>query len=323
MLLLTILVLSTRSPENATHVLENWLRGGLPLVALALAAGLIISFGQIDIASGSIFSLVGMIVLALMHRVGVTTAVIFSGILIAWLTVILVYLLIYVLVVICRIPALLCTLGLAFCAKSVSVVLQAYLQSGSMTVPVDNWIRVFGWSFLWIPVVIGALLFWRLFLDSGLYHVALGADAKSAENARVLTRRVYFRGFLMSGVLVGLSSILFLVGFQKGGWQPSTGWGEELFAIAGAVIGGCRITGGRFEPVSIAIATILIVGVKDISGLFGSVELEYLLLGVGVIGVALLDFSDRFLTLFQRLADKIAGVRIATFSRFSIQRNKR
>jgi ribose/xylose/arabinose/galactoside ABC-type transport system permease subunit len=119
-------------------------------------------------------------------------------------------------------------------------------------------------------------------------------DAKAAEIAGVDIKRVYFAAFLMSGALVGLSALLSLVAVQRGGWAPNTGWGKELLAIAAAVLGGCRITGGRFDPVCVALATLLMFAVRDtISALSLPVELEYVVLGVGVILVALIDFSER------------------------------
>lgn len=293
-LLFVVLALSTKSPEHAMGVMSYWIRDALPLVALSLAAGIIISCGQIDIASGAAFSLVGMIVLAMMAQLGSGGTFILWSSLGAWVIVILFYILMYLLIIVGRIPALLCTLGLAFCAKSFSLLLQSFMHGATRTVPIDGAVRVFAWSSLWIPVVLGMLLFWRYFSDFGLYHIAVGLDVKSAQIAGIRTKLVYFAAFLMSGVLVGLSSILFLVGFQRGGWAPDTGWGKEMLAIAAAVIGGCRITGGRFDPICVALATILVVAVRDAStSLSKTTDLEYLLLGIGVIVVALLDFSDR------------------------------
>jgi ribose/xylose/arabinose/galactoside ABC-type transport system permease subunit len=293
-LLFVVLALSTTSPEHAIGVMTYWVHAALPLVALSLAAGIIISCGQIDIASGAAFSLLGMIVLAVMAQLGSRGTFILWSSLGAWVIVILFYVLMYVLIIVGRIPALLCTLGLAFCAKSFSLLLQSLMHGATRTVPVDGAVRVFGWSCLLISVVIGILLFWRYLSDFGLYHIAVGLDVKSAQIAGIRTNHVYLAAFLMSGVLVGLSSVLFLVGFQRGGWAPDTGWGKELLAIAAAVIGGCRITGGRFDPICVALATIMVVAVRDAStSLIKTTDYEYLLLGGGVIVVGLLDFFDR------------------------------
>src|SRR5437763_7464621 len=81
-LLLILLAVPTRSPLMAVLVLKNWLRSALPLAPLSLAAALIISCGQIDIASGAAFSFVGMILVAWTRAHGHESSML--GALIAW-----------------------------------------------------------------------------------------------------------------------------------------------------------------------------------------------------------------------------------------------
>jgi ribose/xylose/arabinose/galactoside ABC-type transport system permease subunit len=297
-LLAVLLAASTSSPHVAILVLSNWLRSALPLVPLALAAGLIISCGQIDIASGAAFSFVGMILIAWSRYSGARNPIAI-GILIAWSAVIVFYALMYTLVVRARIPALLCTLGLALCGQSISLILQAFINRpiasvspsgvGGMTVPLMD-LGIFTWNTTWILVVVGIFAVWRYASYAGLDHIAVGMDPVAAEISGIKTQAIYLRAFLISGFLVGLSAILFLVNVQLGGWATNMGWGKELFAIAAAVIGGCRITGGRLHPISVALATILVFGITDITNSLNiPLEFNYLFLGAGVIVVALID----------------------------------
>jgi len=286
---------STSSPQVAVVVLANWLRSALPLVPLALAAGLIISCGKIDIASGAAFSFVGMIIVAWTKQFGSGTSTI-VGLLIAWAAVILFYLIMYILVVIGRIPALLCTLGLALCGEGISLLLQAFINSGSsenglagMTVRTSD-LSFFSWKYAISLVVIVLLILWRYRSDAGLDHIAVGIDQTASEISGVKIKMVFLRSFMFSGILVGLSAVLFLVNVQVGGWATNMGWGKELLAIAAAVIGGCKINGGRFDPLSVAFATVLVFGISDITNALDiPLEWDYLILGAGVVAVGLVD----------------------------------
>jgi ribose/xylose/arabinose/galactoside ABC-type transport system permease subunit len=279
----------------AVVVLANWLRSALPLVPLALAAGLIISCGKIDIASGAAFSFVGMIIVAWTKQFGSGTSTI-VGLLIAWAAVILFYLIMYILVVIGRIPALLCTLGLALCGEGISLLLQAFINSGSsenglagMTVRTSD-LSFFSWKYAISLVVIVLLILWRYRSDAGLDHIAVGIDQTASEISGVKIKMVFLRSFMFSGILVGLSAVLFLVNVQVGGWATNMGWGKELLAIAAAVIGGCKINGGRFDPLSVAFATVLVFGISDITNALDiPLEWDYLILGAGVVAVGLVD----------------------------------
>ena len=221
------------------------------------------------------------------------------GLMVAWTLVALFYFLMYLCVVVGRIPALLCTLGLALCGESISLILQAYVNRrsthadpavvGSMIVPVDH-LTIFHWNITCVSIVVGLLVLWRYSTEAGLDHIAVGMDPIASQISGIRTRAVYFRAFLFGGVLVGLSAVLFLVNVQLGGWATNMGWGKELFAIAAAVIGGCRINGGRFDPVCVALATVLVFGITDITNALNvPLELDYMILGVAVIVMALVD----------------------------------
>lgn len=294
-ILAALLGASTSSPQIAAVVMGNWLRSALPLVPLALAAGLIISCGKIDIASGAAFSFVGMIIVAWTKQFG-SGAATTVGLLVAWSSVVLFYLIMYALIVIGRIPALLCTLGLALCGEGISLLLQAFVNRASsenglagMTVPPSD-LSFFSWKYTITLAVVGLLVLWRYRSDAGLDHIAVGIDQTASEISGVKINMVFFRSFLFSGVLVGLSAVLFLVNVQVGGWATNMGWGKELFAIAAAVIGGCKITGGRFDPLSVALATVLVFGISDITNALDiPLEWDYLILGAGVIAAGLVD----------------------------------
>jgi len=293
-LILLLLLCSTWSLQLAYRVLNNWLDNALPLIPLSLAAGLIISCGQIDIASGSVFGLAGMTTLFLMSVFPVTLSFGWS---LSWLATIATYGAVFGLVVYGKIPALLCTFGISFCAQSFSVLISKWMSdnSQSLVLPIKGPIAIFGWSWMWTLVVLAVLFWWRHRTIYGLEHIAVGIDADAARIAGVSINSVYAFAFLSSGFLVGVSSLTFMIAYSQGGWAVNTGWGKELFAIAAAVIGGSRITGGRFEPLTISLATVLMAAIREVvvGALRMPAQLESLFLGIALILIALLDFSDR------------------------------
>jgi ribose/xylose/arabinose/galactoside ABC-type transport system permease subunit len=158
---------------------------------------------------------------------------------------------------------------------------------GDDLVAADNYVEPVDRLVIYILLL---LLAWRYFSYRGLCHIATGLNAEAASIAGVRVNNVTYSAFLMSGVLVGFSSLLYLVEPQGGGWTADTGVGRELLAIAAAVIGGCKITGGRFDPICITLATFLLEAVQ--SSLYASslpTELCYLVFGGVLVWIGIFD----------------------------------
>jgi ribose transport system permease protein len=78
----------------------------------------------------------------------------------------------------------------------------------------------------------------------GRYLFAIGANEDAARYAGIATNRYKILAYVLCSVLAGLASILFLL--DKGSANPtSTGSLMELYAITGAVLGGCSLRGGE------------------------------------------------------------------------------
>ena len=261
------------------QILEVWATNLIPLLFLSLAAAVIISCGQIDISTGGIMSLLGMIILLVYGFPEKSLTSVLLGHVIA-LTMVLAIYWVYSMAVNKGISSLLVTLSTLMLSKGCSTLIQTCMQGAgeicrsssvlalkSATLPqryimpfMDN---VF-FALLVIGVVLGVSIAWRFHSRWGLEHIAVGMDQNSARYSRISVSRIYQLAFLTAGVLVYFASIIRLHGQANGGWSANVGWGEELLAIAVAVIGGTRVTGGRFDPVSIALATAAVYISRDI-----------------------------------------------------------
>jgi ribose/xylose/arabinose/galactoside ABC-type transport system permease subunit len=221
-----------------------------------------------------------------------------------------VYLVMWGIIVKLKTPALLCTLAFLLIGRGSSLVLNAILhcspgiwkkicggKKGTFTISPayfrDDSIRAV--LCVLLVVLLAALLLWRYRSSSGLRHIAVGMDVYAAKIAGINSDHVYLIAFAVSGGLVAYAALSHLFTAAYGGWSPDTGWGYELRAITAAVLGGCRITGGRFNPIVVAIASIVYAGLSDlIIGMNLQVEAVGVIFGGALVVVAWLDtFTDR------------------------------
>ncbi|MBK8977985.1 MAG: ABC transporter permease [Planctomycetes bacterium] len=78
----------------------------------------------------------------------------------------------------------------------------------------------------------------------GRYLLALGNNREAARLSGIPTERTVVVAYAISGALAGLAGVLFVVD-SVGGKAASLGNFYELYAIAGAVLGGCSLRGGE------------------------------------------------------------------------------
>jgi ribose transport system permease protein len=91
----------------------------------------------------------------------------------------------------------------------------------------------------------------------GLHTYALGSNAKSAEMSGVNTARQRRAGFIISGALAGLASVMVVA--NMGAAAASLGTGYEFQAIAACVVGGVMLGGGKGDTVGAMIGSIFMI----------------------------------------------------------------
>lgn len=302
-----LVAISALSGSAPIAVASSWITNFVPLLLLSIAASLIISSGHVDISSGAVMSFLGMFLVFLfsLFKASLVNVVLFHMIVIA--SGIAIYTIIFA-VVGSRVSSLITTLSVFFIAKGMSTLLQTCLQgvglcrlhgpdfltTTSGIIPSDYVLSIVD-----TPAISGGLAlaivsiahFWRFHTYTGLEHVAVGLNTTSAAFARVSTRKVHFIAFSVAGTLVGLATLIRIHGQTHGGWSANTGWGEELLAIAVAVIGGTRINGGRFDPSSVALAALVIYAMRDVvtNDLKFPSEMASILFGIMMATIVWLD----------------------------------
>jgi ribose transport system permease protein len=215
-----------------------------------------IAAGQIDLSVGSIAGLSAVVSAITVSDLGVVPAVLAgigagvvigaaNGFFVAWL----------------RVPSFLVTLGMLGIAKGLAMVV-----SGTAPIPIadSTFNSIFGGgAILGLPV----LLFWML--AAGLVgHVvlkhtafgrrllAVGGNEEAALFSGVNTRRITFAVLVISGGVAGLVGLLYSGRLETGRFESGTG--DELTAIAAAVLGGATFTGGKGSVPGAIVGAILL-----------------------------------------------------------------
>jgi ribose transport system permease protein len=150
-----------------------------------------------------------------------------------------------------------------------------------------------------LGIVVGA---WLHFAPSGRHLFALGANEDTARFSGIRTDRLKILAYSLCSLLTGVGGML--LAFKVGSLSPSTfGSFYELYAIAGAVLGGCSLRGGLGNIAGVIIGSSLIVVLRNLVVILRiRSELEYVVIGGAIlIGV----FVDEMLV--RRSARKVAA----------------
>ena len=95
----------------------------------------------------------------------------------------------------------------------------------------------------------------------GRYTFAIGSNAFAARAAGINVRRHLVSVYVLSGLLAGLTGMLFYM--QLGSGAPTSGSGAELVAIAAVVIGGVSLTGGVGRLTGTIIGALILAAVTN------------------------------------------------------------
>lgn len=123
----------------------------------------------------------------------------------------------------------------------------------------------------------------------GRYLFAIGSNEQAARYAGVPTDRYRIAAYVICSTLTAFFSVLFLM--EENSVQPSTtGNFFELYAIAGAVLGGCSLRGGEGSVLGILIGTAIIRILPTFTQMWKvDASLEYTVIGGALLLGALLD----------------------------------
>ena len=159
--------------------------------------------------------------------------------------------------------------------------------------------RIFGMipAILIFSLIILVFFIWFMkYTRFGKKIYAVGGSKDSATLAGINTNKVVFRTFLMSGALLGITSMMYWLPASQ--VQPSGTNGLEMYFIPIAVVSGVSILGGTGRPIGILISAVLIAMLQRACILWGlGNSWLYLTYGVVVL-IAVYSSVTEFSSIF-------------------------
>lgn len=277
------------TPGHVSSILSS--QNTVIVGTMAIGMALVIITGQIDLSIGSALVLttgVTAIVFNATENIGLTVlAALGTGLLLGTIN--------GVLVAYARIPPFIVTLGTMLIYRSLALWAvreippevsgssssQFALKAGSDSY---EWLRmqfgtgslvIGGFSIPFVSILFAAAVVLFVFIAHNTKYgkavFAVGSNAKAARLSGVNTQRIQASVFMVTGLLVGVASII--QASKVGNITPaSSGRAYEMYAIAAVVLGGIAMAGGRgnmlgvlFGVLSYATIDFIIVSIPALS----------------------------------------------------------
>jgi ribose transport system permease protein len=130
----------------------------------------------------------------------------------------------------------------------------------------------------------------------GRHLIATGRNEQAARFSGVNTDAVRIMAYIICSVLAGLAGILFLLEVNS---AQGSGFGNfyELWAIAGAVLGGCSLRGGQAGVAGVLLGILMVAEVRQAVGLIVRDEFKEFVIGCFILaGVVADEALGRFLS---------------------------
>ena len=141
----------------------------------------------------------------------------------------------------------------------------------------------------------------------GRYLFALGRNETAARYSGINTDRMKILAYVACSLLGGVGGILFSLNLNS--IQPS-GLGEfyELYAIAGAVLGGCSLRGGEGSVLGVIIGTAVMRVLYNAINILGiPTHLEFAIIGTVILAGVVADELVKRYAIRRRAAKALAG----------------
>jgi D-xylose transport system permease protein len=147
-----------------------------------------------------------------------------------------------------------------------------------------------------VPIVFLLVGFYSFLLGRtkfGRYMYAIGGNAEAARRAGVPVDRYRIYAFMLGGLTAGFAGLMLIS--QLGGIaSSSTDPSIVLYAVAGAVIGGVSLFGGRGRMVGAVLGGVILAVIKNGLTLIQlSGPAQYIVTGVVLIAAVLVDVLGR------------------------------
>jgi ribose transport system permease protein len=127
----------------------------------------------------------------------------------------------------------------------------------------------------------------------GRYLFAIGANAEAARYAGIPTDRYKAVAYVICSVLAGLASLMYIFDNRTANPTSAGSW-LELYAITGAVLGGCSLSGGEGTVPGMFLGAAVLPLLRQICTFRGiPSEVEYAVIGTALLVGTIIDEAIR------------------------------
>jgi ribose transport system permease protein len=256
---------------------------------MACGMTFVIITGGIDLSQGAMLALCHVVAaFVLKGGEGSIILTIISG----TLTGVAVGLLNGVIISLVRIPPFIVTMGMMHILRGFTLLITDATMINARYPP----FRVIGTGyFLGIPVPIYVFVVIALisqyilsYTSSGRYIFAIGSNEEAARLSGVWVQWNKIKVYMLSGLMVGLASIVYLA--RLGSAQPAAGVNYELESIAAVVIGGTSMAGGEGGILGTILGAIVVAVIRNGLILLGlSTYIQQISIGAIIIFAVAID----------------------------------
>lgn len=248
-ILILIIIMAVCTLVNSSFLtpsnMRNVFRQQSVTIILALGEMALIICGQLDLSSGSVIALAGVL--------SVTSYKATGNMLLAFTVAIAVSLFVNflngIMVTKFRTPAFIATLATQTMARGAAL----YITGGQNIYEIGDYATVGQGSLGPIPIPIIFMVVIFLLMTYLMRHTrwgrstyAVGGNAEAANASGINTRMVTMMAFLLNGALVGIAAVLFMS--RVNGGLPAGASGAEMEALTATIVGGTSFTGGIGTP---------------------------------------------------------------------------
>ncbi len=164
------------------------------------------------------------------------------------------------------IPSLIGTLAMGWMLRGLALALASGTQVTGLPI-FDPFFEILGGGKVFgIPVSVVLLVVVGLLLTIVMRNTPfgfrvreIGSNEDAARFSGIPIRKTKTMGFMLAGLMAGLAGVVAVAFFTTG--DPQSGGGIELYAVAGAVIGGTPLAGGKATVFGAMIGAVLLTAV--------------------------------------------------------------
>jgi ribose transport system permease protein len=141
-------------------------------------------------------------------------------------------------------------------------------------------------------ILLGVALVLGLFLHGtrhGRYLFAIGANEEAARYAGIPVDTYKIAAYVICSLLAGLGAILFILESRTANATSAGSW-LELYAITGAVLGGCSLRGGEGTVPGMVLGAAVLPLLRQLCNFGGvSSDIEYAVIGLALLLGTIMD----------------------------------